>query len=91
MINLSTKYLGLKLKSPLVASSSPLCKDLSNLRKLEDAGAAAVVLESLFEEQIMIESNDLDRNLWQSADVSAEAQGYYPDFGNYNLGPEKYL
>ena len=91
MINLSTKYLGLKLKSPLVASSSPLCKDLSNLRKLEDAGAAAVVLESLFEEQIMIESNELDRNLWQSADVSAEAQGYYPDFGNYNFGPEKYL
>jgi dihydroorotate dehydrogenase (fumarate) len=49
------------------------------------------VLESLFEEQIMIESNDLDRNLWQSADVSAEAQGYYPDFDTYNLGPEKYL
>jgi dihydroorotate dehydrogenase (fumarate) len=91
MINLSTKYLGLKLKSPLVASSSPLCKDLANLRKLEDAGAAAVVLESLFEEQIMIESNDLDRNLWQSADVSAEAQGYYPNFDSYNLGPEKYL
>ena len=91
MINLSTKYLGLKLKSPLVASSSPLCKDLATLRKLEDAGAGAVVLESLFEEQIMIESNDLDRNLWQSADVSAEAQGYYPDFGTYNLGPEKYL
>jgi len=91
MINLSTTYLGLKLKSPLVASSSPLCKDLANLRKLEDAGAAAVVLESLFEEQIMIESNDLDRNLWQSADVSAEAQGYYPDFDTYNLGPEKYL
>ena len=91
MINLSTKYLGQKLKSPLVASSSPLCKDLANLRKLEDAGASAVVLESLFEEQIMIESNDLDRNLWQSADVSAEAQGYYPDFDTYNLGPEKYL
>jgi dihydroorotate dehydrogenase (fumarate) len=91
MINLSTKYLGLKLKSPLVASSSPLCKDLASLRKLEDAGAGAVVLESLFEEQIMIESSDLDRNLWQSADVSAEAQGYYPDFDTYNLGPEKYL
>ena len=91
MINLSTKYLGLKLKSQLVASSLPLCKDLASLRKLEDAGAGAVVLESLFEEQIMIESNDLDRNLWQSADVSAEAQGYYPDFDTYNLGPEKYL
>jgi dihydroorotate dehydrogenase (fumarate) len=91
MIDLSTKYLGLKLKNPLVASSSPLCKDLASLRKLEDAGAAAVVLESLFEEQIIVESNDLDRNLWESAEVSAEAQGYYPDFVTYNLGPEKYL
>ncbi len=91
MINLSTNYLGLKLKTPLVASSSPLCKDVANLRKLEDAGAAAVVLESLFEEQIMIDSNELDRHLWQSVDVSAEAQGYYPDFETYNLGPEKYL
>ena len=91
MINLSTKYLGLKLKNPLVASSSPLCKELGTLRQLEDAGASAVVLESLFEEQIIIDSNELDRHLWESADVSAEAQGYYPDFGNYNRGAERYL
>ncbi|MGA2991430.1 MAG: dihydroorotate dehydrogenase-like protein [Candidatus Korobacteraceae bacterium] len=91
MIDLSTKYLGLKLKNPLVASSSPLCKELDNLRKLEDAGASAVVLESLFEEQIIIDSNELDRNLWESADVSAEAQGYYPSFDNYNLGADRYL
>jgi len=91
MINLSTKYLGLKLKSPLVASSSPLCKELGTLRQLEDAGASAVVLESLFEEQIIIDSNELDRHLWESSDVSAEALGYYPDFSNYNRGAERYL
>jgi dihydroorotate dehydrogenase (fumarate) len=91
MIDLSTKYLGLKLKSPLVASSSPLCKELGTLRQLEDAGASAVVLESLFEEQIIIDSNELDRHLWESSDVSAEAQGYYPDFRNYNRGAERYL
>lgn len=49
------------------------------------------MLESLFEEQLIVESNELDRNLWESADVSAEAQGYYPDFKTYNLGPERYL
>ena len=58
MINLETTYLGLKLKNPLVASSSPLCKELGNLRKLEDAGAAAVVLQSLFEEQINMEATN---------------------------------
>ena len=51
-IDLSTTYLGLKLKNPLVASSSPMCEDVGNVRRLEDAGAAAVVLHSLFEEQI---------------------------------------
>ena len=51
-IDLSTTYLGLKLKNPLVASSSPMCQDVGNMRRMEDAGAAAVVLQSLFEEQI---------------------------------------
>ena len=62
-IDLSTTYLGLKLKNPLVASSSPLCEDVGNIRRMEDAGAAAVVLQSLFEEQIEIESHELDRSL----------------------------
>ena len=60
-IDLSTTYLGLKLKNPLVASSSPMCEDVGNVRRMEDAGAAAVVLHSLFEEQIDIESDELDR------------------------------
>ena len=91
MTNLSTKYLGLKLKNPLVASASPHCKEIANIRKMEDCGASAVVLHSLFEEQINIESNELDRMLWDSSSTSAEANDYFPDFGNYNIGPDGYL
>jgi dihydroorotate dehydrogenase (fumarate) len=91
MTNLSTKYLGLKLKNPLVASASPLCKEIGNIRKMEDCGASAVVLHSLFEEQINIESNELDRMLWDSSSTSAEANDYFPDLGNYNIGPDGYL
>ena len=67
-IDLSTTYLGLKLKNPLVASSSPMCEDVTNICRLEDAGAAAVVLHSLFEEQILLEEDELDRmleRLWE--------------------------
>jgi dihydroorotate dehydrogenase (fumarate) len=74
-----------------VVSASPLCKEIGNLRRMEDAGAAAIVLHSLFEEQINIESNELDKYLWNSADVSAEATSFYPDLENYNIGPEAYL
>ena len=91
MTDLSTKYLGMKLKNPLVVSASPLCKEIDNLKRMEDAGAAAIVLHSLFEEQIQIESNELDRFLWESSSVSAEATDYYPDLGNYNIGPDGYL
>lgn len=91
MTNLSTKYLGLKLKNPLVASASPLCKEIGNIRKMEDCGASAVVLHSLFEEQINIESNELDRMLWDSSSTSAEANDYFPDLSNYNIGPDGYL
>lgn len=91
MINLSTKYLGLNLKNPLVASASPICKEIGNIKQLEDCGASAVVLHSLFEEQINIESNELDRFLWASADVSAEALNYYPDFQTFAIGPDAYL
>jgi dihydroorotate dehydrogenase len=65
-IDLSTTYLGLKLKNPLVASSSPMCGEVSNIRRLEDSGAAAVVLQSLFEEQIEQESDELDRFIEQA-------------------------
>jgi dihydroorotate dehydrogenase (fumarate) len=91
MIDLSTTYLGLKLASPLVASSSPLCESLDNLRRMEDAGAAAVVLHSLFEEQITLESNGLHRALVEGAESNPEASGYFPDLRSYNLGPDGYL
>jgi len=90
-MDLSTTYLGRELASPLVASASPLGEDLGNLRRLEDAGAAAVVLPSLFEEQIALESERLDRALSAGADVSAEALSQFPDLTTYNLGPEGYL
>ncbi len=79
MIDLSTQYLGLKLRNPLVVSASPLCKEIMNLRQMEDAGAAAIVLHSLFEEQINIESNELDRFLWDGSDLSAESTTIFPD------------
>ncbi len=91
MIDLSTKYLGLKLKSPVVASASPLTKELANVRRLEDAGASAIVMHSLFEEQLTVESDELDRQLSAGEHVSAEAMGLYPDLMNYNIGPDEYL
>jgi len=90
MPDLSTKYLGLKLKNPLVASSGPLTRDLDNLRLLEDAGASAIVLHSLFEEQINLEANELDRQLSPNEGF-AEAQTYLPDLVAYNIGPEGYV
>jgi dihydroorotate dehydrogenase (fumarate) len=90
MIDLSTSYLGLKLRNPLVCSSSPLCKDLDSLRRMEDCGASAVVLHSLFEEQINIESRLLDRYL-SEGESYGEALSYFPDLANYNIGPEGYL
>ena len=90
-IDLSTTYLGLKLKNPLVASSSPMCDDLANLRRMEDAGAAAVVLQSLFEEEIEIESNELDRFLEQGADISAESTTHFPELTRRITGPDAYL
>ena len=91
MIDLSTQYLGLKLRNPLVVSASPLSKEITNLRHMEDCGASAVVLHSLFEEQINIESNELDRFLWDGSDLGAESTTIFPDLGNYNIGPDAYL
>jgi dihydroorotate dehydrogenase (fumarate) len=91
MIDLSTGYLGLKLRTPIVASSSPLCKDIGNVLRLEDAGVSAIVLHSLFEEQIQAESGHLDRFLTETADSFGEALNYFPEMGEYNLGPEPYL
>jgi dihydroorotate dehydrogenase (fumarate) len=91
MIDLSTRYLGLRLANPLVASPSPLCERLDNLRRMEDAGAAAVVLHSLFEEQIDVESQHLDRYLSYGSESYAESISYFPDLHDYNLGPDGYL
>ena len=91
MSDLSTTYLGLKLKNPLVVSPSPLCMELGNIRQMEDAGASAIVLHSLFEEQLTLESKDLDNFLTHGTDSFAEALSYFPDMGQYNLGPEGYL
>jgi dihydroorotate dehydrogenase (fumarate) len=91
MIDLSTRYLGLPLTSPLVVSASPLCESLDNIRAMEDAGAAAVVLHSLFEEQIDVEGSHLDRYLTHGAESHAEALDYFPDLTGYNLGPDGYL
>jgi dihydroorotate dehydrogenase (fumarate) len=91
MVDLSTTYLGLKLKNPLVASASPFSEDLGKIRQMEDAGLAAVVMHSLFEEQIALESQELDNHLWQGTESFAESLTYFPDMTNYNLGPEGYL
>ncbi|MCL5951792.1 MAG: dihydroorotate dehydrogenase-like protein, partial [Chloroflexi bacterium] len=91
MPDLTTTYLGLTLKNPIVPSSSPLMQKVDNIKKMEDAGAAAVVLHSLFEEQITLESEELDRALNYGTESFAEALSYFPDLQTYNLGPDRYL
>ena len=90
MIDLSTTYLGINLKNPLVVSASPLAEELANIRRMEDSGAAAIVLPSLFEEQITIESSALDHFLQQGTESFAESLTYFPDLTGYNPGPEGY-
>ncbi len=91
MTNLSTNYLGLNLKNPLVASSSPLTKKVDSVKELEEAGVSAVVLYSLFEEQIINESLKLHEDLMRGSESFAEALSYLPDYGQYSIGPESYL
>ncbi|GLV59711.1 dihydroorotate dehydrogenase [Dictyobacter sp. S3.2.2.5] len=91
MPDLRTTYLGLPLQNPLVASASPLSRKLSTARQLEDAGAAAIVMYSLFEEQITYESHQLDHYLNHGTDTYAEALSYFPDLEHYNIGPDRYL
>jgi dihydroorotate dehydrogenase (fumarate) len=91
MIDLSTKYLGLELRNPLVVSASPLTEDIENIKRMEKAGAAAVVMHSLFEEQITLESNELDCHLCRGAESYAESLSFFPEMDSYNLGPEGYL
>ncbi len=91
MADLTTSYLGLNLKNPLVASASPISKKFEGIRRLEDAGVSAVVMYSLFEEQIAHEGQALNYFLDRGTESFAEALTYFPDLDNYNIGPEKYL
>lgn len=91
MVDLTTSYLGLSLKNPLVASASPLSKKVETARQLEEAGVSAIVMYSLFEEQIIQESLKLDRDLNRGIESYAEAIDYLPNYGMYSIGPDTYL
>jgi len=91
MIDLSTTYVGLKLRTPLVASASPLSQEISGIRNLEDAGASSVVLYSLFEEQLRQENLDLEYHLNAGTESFAESITYFPQPKEFRTGPEGYL
>ena len=91
MVDLTTNYLGLKLANPFCASSSPLTNKLETALKLEEAGVAAIVMPSLFEEQVIHEALRLDRDYMRGSESYAEALSYLPEVGQYSIGPEKYL
>ena len=90
-MDLSTKYLGMDLRTPLVASASPLSQEISGIRSLEDAGASAVVLYSLFEEQLRQEALELERDLNAGTESFAESLTYFPRSTEFHTGPEGYL
>jgi dihydroorotate dehydrogenase (fumarate) len=91
MTDLTTTYLGMELRNPLVVSASPLSKRIDTIRRLADEGAAAIVLYSLFEEQITHESLALERALSRGSASRAEALSYLPDLDRLNLAPDAYL
>lgn len=91
MIDLSTEYIGLKLRTPLVPSASPLSQEVSSIRRMEDAGASAVVLYSLFEEQLRQESVELDYRMSEGTESFAESLTFFPQPSEFRLGPEGYL
>jgi dihydroorotate dehydrogenase (fumarate) len=91
MIDLTTYYLGLKLRTPLVVSASPLSQEIGSIRRLEDVGASAVVLYSLFEEQLRQESLELDHHLTAATESFSESISFFPQASEYRLGPEGYL
>src|SRR6201987_3902302 len=91
MVDLTTYYMGMKLRTPLVVSASPLSQEIGSIRRLEDVGASAVVLYSLFEEQLRQESLELDYHLNEGTESFAESITYFPQASEYRLGPEGYL
>ena len=90
-MDLSTTYLGLKLRNPIVPSASPLSHTIDGMKQLEDAGAAAIVMYSLFEEQIAHEAAELDHYLNYGKESFAEALTYFPEAQDYNVGPDEYV
>ena len=90
-MDLTTRYLGLNLRTPMVPSASPLTKDVDNIKRMEDAGAAAVVLHSLFEEQVRNEQETVQYHLMHGTDSFPEALTFFPQPGEFLAGPEEYL
>ena len=90
-MDLTTKYLGLTLKNPIVPSAGPLSHTVDTMKRLEEFGAAAIVVYSLFEEQIEHETAELNHYLAQGTESFAEALTYFPEAEDYNLGPEEYV
>lgn len=90
-MDLQTTYMGLKLKNPLVPSAGPLTSDIGTIRRLEDVGAAAVVLYSLFEEQLTHEAEELDHHLTHGTESYVEALTYFPETNELATGPDEYL
>jgi len=90
-MDLRTTYMGLPLKHPIVASASPLSEKLDNIKRMEDAGAAAVVMFSLFEEQIKRENAAIEHLITAGTNSFAESLSYFPDYEDYETGPEEYL
>lgn len=90
-MDLTTKYLGFTLRNPLVPAASPLSDDVDNLKRMEDAGAAAVILPSLFEEQLRADRLELTERLEQGTESFAEATSYFPEPEEFKVGPETYL
>ncbi len=90
-MDLTTTYMGMTLKNPIVPAASPLSKNLEGIKRMEDVGASAVVMYSLFEEQINSESHQLDHYLTYGTESFGEALSYFPDQTSYNVGPDDYL
>jgi dihydroorotate dehydrogenase (fumarate) len=90
-MDLTTRYLGLNLRTPLVPSASPLSDDLDNIKQMEDSGASAIVLHSIFEEQVRSEAEAVQHNMAYATDSLAEALTFFPNPSEFMAGPEEYL
>ena len=91
MASLNTTWLGLKLEHPLIPGASPLAQDLDSVKQLEDAGAAAITMHSLFEEQFVAEQMAIHKHMGRLSDSSAEAESWFPASSDYAMGPEQYF